>query len=368
VIRLVKPGRIPEKERNRAMSGIIHALENNPEGLGVRDLRKASGIKSNETFYKYLPTLSKKGIVEFSEVNVGRGKPKKVFKLTKKGVAASIEFRLMEYFEKIRESCKESEQFEIDNFTYAYAIYGMPKNLTNSEKKQTDIILKRINSALIDLDELRDQVNNKEAYIYRKAITSIYAKILQHVAGQNKDRKPMIIDLSLQNELHGYIPSHIKEKMKLHADSRFALVATRGPSFIDEYSLRPENQLLELVQSTERWDSEGIASIIGQLAKNKNFDQKAIERMKKWDNPNGRISNFYWQQIREQLGDIPRIREDQRKAKEEFTQSGRFKYLVGLRDETSLVITKEMLGKEKLEELQKEFESLSLHQQSTDRS
>jgi len=49
-----------QREREEAISKIIQALEKHPEGLGVRDLHKES---------------------------VGRGKPKKIYKLTKKGIA-----------------------------------------------------------------------------------------------------------------------------------------------------------------------------------------------------------------------------------------------------------------------------------------
>ena len=187
---MVKPGRIPERERSKAVSGINQALKNNPKGLGVRELRKASGIKSYETLYKYLPELLAKKIVAFSEVSVGRGKPKKIYTLSKKGIAASVEFKIMEHFEKIREACKENEQFEIDNYAFSYAIYGMPKNLTRQENEQAKIILDKINSALLDLDNFRYDVINKEVYSLRNKIAKAHAKIIQYVLVKIERRNP----------------------------------------------------------------------------------------------------------------------------------------------------------------------------------
>ena len=118
--------------------------------------------------------------------------------------------------------------------------------------------------------------------------------------------------------------------MKLKEDGNFALVITRGPSLIDEYSLLPENHLIDLVQTIDKWDDDGVNSVIEQLARNKYVDQEAIFRIKEWDNPDGRISNYDWQRIKEQLDNIPKIREDLRKAKEQFTNSGGFKaFLLG---------------------------------------
>ena len=355
---MVKRGRDPKKERNRALSGIIQALETHKEGLGVRELRKASGLKSNETFYKYLPILLSEKSVAFSSVSVGRGKPKKVFKLTKKGVAASLEFRLMGYLEKIRSTCKNNEQFEIDNYAFAYAIYGLPRNLTKEEKKRATTILKEINSALIELDTLRHHVINKEAYALRKRLAKAHLEISQYVARENKENKTIVLDAELRKELDSYIPSSTKKKMILRDDNEFALIATRGPSFIDEYSLRPENHLLDLIQSVERWDYDGIASVIEQLARNKYVDQEAIDRIKKWHKPTDRIADFDWQQITDQLEDILKIREDLKKAKEQLIQSGSFKSVLGLTDERSFVVTKKTIGKKRLGELKKELAGL----------
>lgn len=45
--------------------------------------------------------------------------------------------------------------------------------------------------------------------------------------------------------------------------------------------------------------------------------------------------------------------------KDRFIQSGGFKRALGLRDETSFVVTKESLGKRKLDELKKELSDLN---------
>jgi DNA-binding PadR family transcriptional regulator len=354
----MKSGRDPKKERNKARSGIIQALEDYPAGLGVRELRKMSGLKSNETLYKYLPTLLDEEIVQFSNVSVGRGKPKKVYRLTSRGQAYSIEFKVMDYFEKVREKCKANERFEIDNFAFSYSIYGMPKELTDSDKEQIGIALRRVNSALMELDELRCQIINAEAFACRRAVARVHAMVGHYITGQNMDKRTVVIDSELQKELDSYIPSSIKEKMKLQDNDDFALVVTRGPSFIDDYGLRPENQMLELLSSVRRWDEKGIGYVIDQLARNRYFDQEAIDRIKKWNNPNGRVTNFVWQQIKEQLDDIPKIREELKEAKEKFVQSGGIKTVLGLRKESCLVVTKELLGKEKLEELREELTDL----------
>lgn len=346
------------KERGKAISRIRQALENHPDVLGARELKRESGIGSLGTFYKYLKELESEGEVVFREVKVGRGKPKKIFELSRKGIACSIEFRILDYFEGIRKSCRENERFEIDNYGFSYAIYGFPKNLNREERRKAKSILAKVNSALLNLDDLRDQAINREAYKYRAAMAKVHAKIFQYVSKQNKNRKPVVIDAELQKELDSYIPSPIKDRMRLNKKEDLALVITRGPSFIDEYSLRPENQLLDLVQAVKSWNDDGVDSVIKQLARNTHVDQQAIERLKQWD-VEGKIENFYWQQIRKRLDDIPKIREEMKKEKENFIQSGGFKEVLGLRDETSFVVTKEMIGKRKLDELEKELSPLN---------
>jgi hypothetical protein len=184
--------------------------------------------------------------------------------------------------------------------------------------------------------------------------------IFQHVANKNPDKKPIIVDSELQKELNDSLASCFTERTNLNEDNKIALVITRGPSFIDEYSLRPENHLLELLQTVKRWDAEGIDIIIEQLARNNYFDQDAIERIKKWDNPDGRISNFYWQKIREHLNDFPNIREKMKKNKANLIRSEDYKRFLGLREGESFVVTREMLGKEKLEEIKKELTTLRI--------
>ena len=139
----------------------------------------------------------------------------------------------------------------------------------------------------------------------------------------------------------------------------FDLVVTRGPSFIDEYSLNPENYLLDLVQAVESWDDDGIDHVIKQLARNKHVDAEAIERLKQWDAGELQISNYYWQQIKNRLDDMPKIREEMKKEKELFFQSGNFKKALGLGEETSIVVTKEMLEKRRLDKLKKELSDLN---------
>jgi DNA-binding PadR family transcriptional regulator len=357
MVKLNRIGRFSENEKT--LAAIIQTLEKHPQGLGARELIRNSGIKSNETFYKYLPELVKNKIVEFKELNVGRGKPKKIYSLSKKGLAYSIEFKIMEYFERIRKECKEKDQVEIDNYTFSYAIYGMPKNLTQQEKEHAETILKRVNSALLDLDYLRHQAIDKEANNYRKAIINVHANCIQYVADQYADKKPIMLGPELLKELDSYIPALVKEKVKLEKNDDFALIITRGPSFIEEYSLRPENYLLELLQSVEKWDTEGIETVIGQLAKNKYFDQEAIDRIKKWEYPAEKISDYYWQEFQRQLDDIPKIREEQHKAKERLIESAFSKHNLGLGKESSLVVTKEMLGKDKLEEFKQELANIA---------
>lgn len=355
---MVSRGRIPEKERTKAISGIAEALEKNPEGLGVRELRSRSGIGSFETLYKYLDELTRDGKIVFHEENVGRGKPKKTYTLSEKGIAHSIEFKVMEYFEKIRESCKKNEQIELDNYAFSYAIYGMPKNLNEEEKKQATLILKKINSALLDLDEFRNWVINKEANKYRVLISRIYSKIFQSISQGNEGRKTMIIDNELGKETWSYIPPSIKRKMRLDGHKDFAIVATRGPSFIDEFSLRPENHLLWLIQTVERWDDEGLDFVIGQLARNKYVDQEAINRIRRWDIPARKISNYYWQKLMDKLESIPKIREEMRREKEDSIRSGNFKHLLGISEAGSIVVTKAMLGRERLDEIRRELSNL----------
>jgi hypothetical protein len=48
-----------------------------------------------------------------------------------------------------------------------------------------------------------------------------------------------------------------------------------------------------------------------------------------------------------------------KKEKEQFIQSGNFKKVPGLRGEKSIVVTKEMLGKRKLDKLRKELSDLN---------
>jgi len=355
---MVSRGRIPEIERRKAISRIIHALERNPEGLGLRELRIKSGIGSFETLYKYLRRLEDNKQVTYSEENVGRGKPKKTYKLTEKGIAYWLEFRLMEYFEKVRESCKKTERFEIDNYAFSYGIYGMPKNLNDNEEEKVTSILRQINSALIELDELRHQIINKEAYKYLRLVSRIQGEILQSFSEGEKTRKTIVIDNELRKEIWSSIPSFVREKMRITKEEEFAIVATRGPSFIDEFSLRPENHLLWLIESVERWDDEGIEFVIEQLARNEYVHQEAIDRMKKWDIPEGKISKCYWQRIMERLDDIPQIREEMQRKKEQLMQSGNLKSLLGIDEKNSIVVTKDMLGKQKLEEIKRELAKL----------
>jgi len=171
-----------------------------------------------------------------------------------------------------------------------------------------DLILKRVNPNLLELDELINQIVNREVNEYRKKITKVYEKIFQCIPIQNKEKKPIIIDKEFLEEIRGYVPLAIREKMRLIKENKFALVVTRGPSFIDEFSLRPENHLLWLIQSVENWNEDKINFIIKQLARNKLVDQEAIARIKKWDIPN-EIPRYYWQRIIDQLNDIPKIRE-----------------------------------------------------------
>lgn len=224
-------------------------------------------------------------------------------------------------------------------------------------------ILAKMNSALLELDDFRDRVINKEAYAarlsYHKVMAKVHSKIRQYVSNQNKDKRPVVIDAELQKELDGCIPSLVNDKTRLSDNVDFALVATRGPSFIDEYSLRPENYLLDMIQAVETWDEDGIDSIIKQLAMNKYVDQEVIERLEKWDIKDRSISNFDWQKIKKRLADIPKIREEIKKEKERFIQSSNFKRVVRLKERASLIVTKEMIGKRKLNEIKRELSGLS---------
>jgi len=139
----------------------------------------------------------------------------------------------------------------------------------------------------------------------------------------------------------------------------FALAITRGPSWIDDYSLRPENYLLYLIQAVTNWNKDGIDSVIRQLAKNEYVDAEAIERLKHWNVGEEKITQFNWQKIRDRIDDIPKIQKEMKKEKERFIHSGGFKRVTGLRDETSFVVTKEMLGEKKLNELRKELSTLN---------
>lgn len=74
-----------------------------------------------------------------------------------------------------------------------------------------------------------------------------------------------------------------------------------------------------------RWDDEGLEFVIEQLARNKYVDQEAIDRIRKWEIPARRISNYYWQKLRDKLNDLPEIREEMQREKERFIQSDDFK-------------------------------------------
>jgi hypothetical protein len=187
----------------------------------------------------------------------------------------------------------------------------------------------------------------------------VHAKIFQYASRQTKDRKPAVIDPELLKELDSYIPASVKNKMRLTEKEDFALVITRGPSFIDEYSLRPENYLLELVQSVEKWDLDGVKSAIRQLARNSHLDEEAIERIKKWKIKDEIISEYDWQQIKNRLDDIPKIREEMKREKEVSIQSDKLKPMLGLGKDRGIVVTKEMLGKRKLDRLKKELSVLN---------
>jgi DNA-binding PadR family transcriptional regulator len=360
---MVKHGRIPKRERERADERILQALEMHPDGLGVRELRMEMGKGSFQTICRHLDGLQKERKVAFREANVGRGRPKKIFTLSRKGIAHMLEFRILKYFEEVRESCKENERFEIDNYALSYAVYGLPKNLDKEERDAARSILAKVNSALLELDDFRGRVINKEAYaartLYHKVMAKIHSKIRQYVSDQNMDKELVVIDAELQRELDSCIPSLIKDTMRLSEKADFALVATRGPSFIDEYSLRPENYLLDMVQAVESWDDDGIDSVVRELARNKYVDQEVIERLEKWDIKDGSISNFDWQKIKERLAHIPKIREEMKKDKDRFIQSGNFKQVVGLNEGKTMVVTKEMLGKKKLDKLRKELSALN---------
>jgi DNA-binding PadR family transcriptional regulator len=355
---VVKRGRISIRERGKAISGLIQALEKHPEGLGVRELRRKSGIKSLETLYKYLPELERTKAVEFHEKSIGRGKPKKIYRLSKKGLAHSVEFKIIDHFEKIRESCEDKNQFEIDNYAFSYVIYGLPKNMDHEERETAAAILRKLNLDLLELDEFRYEVINKEPLKYRRAMTAVLAKIGQYVSKQNKERKLVILDTELWKEINSCFPSSIREKMMPIKNGGFAVLATRGPSFIDEYSLRPENYLLGLMQAVEGWDDDGMDAVVRQLAKNRHVNQEAIERLKAWDKADGRISDCDWQKIKERLDDIPKIREEMKRDREKFIQSGSFRHVLGLKEGASLVVTKEMLGRRKLNALKKELSDL----------
>jgi len=357
---MVRRGRIPQKERAQAISRIISALKEDAKGLGLRELRKRSGIGSFETLYKYLHELEDRKEVTFSERNVGRGKPKKIYKLSKTGIAYLLEFKVMEHLERIRELCKKKEQFELDNYTFSYIVYGIPKELTAEERKQVTSILRRINSNLIDLDVIRYYIVNREAHRYRDQVSAVYGKIIKHVSGRNEDKRPVIIDRELGREIMSYVPPAVKEKMRLSERDEFAIVATRGPSFIDEFSLRPENHLMWLLESVESWDDDGLNFVIEQLARNEHVDQEAIDRIKKWDAPTRKISSYHWQKLINKLDDLPKIREaEMQRKKEMLTRSSDFfKRVLGIAEEGSIVVTKDLLGKEKLNEIKRELSKL----------
>lgn len=369
---MVKHGRIPKRERERADERILQALEMHPDGLGVRELRTEMGKGSFQTICRHLDGLQKEKKVAFREANVGRGRPKKIFTLSRKGIAHMLEFRILKYFEEVRESCKENERFEIDNYALSYAVYGLPKNLDKEERDAARSILAKVNSALLELDDFRDRVINKEAYAarasYHKIMAKVHSKIRQHVSNQNRDKRPVVIDAELQKELDGCIPSLVNDTMRLSEKADFALIATRGPSFIDEYGLRPENYLTDLIEAVESWDNDGIDSVVKQLAMNRYVDSDAIERLKQW-NPETvnapdnyqqkRMRAGYWQQIKNRLDGIPRIREEMKKDKDRFIQSSDFKQVVGLNEGKTVVVTKKMFGKKKLDKLRKELSALN---------
>lgn len=303
------------------------------------------------------------GEVLFREVNVGRGKPKKIFRLSQKGKAHLVEFKILESFETVRKSCMENERFEIDNLAFSYAIYGLPKNLNQDEREKAKSILTKIDSALWELDDFRDQVINKEGYAawasYKKAMAKVRSKIRQCVFSQNMDKKTVVIDTELQKALDSYIPSSVRNKLRME-EKDFALAITRGPSWIDDYSMRPENYLVDLIQAVTNWDDAGINYVVKHLARNENVDAEAIERLKQWNVGEDKITQFNWQKIRDRLDDIPRIQEEMKKEKERFVQSGGFKRVTGRRDETGFSVTKEMLGKKELDELRKELSELGI--------
>jgi hypothetical protein len=246
----------------------------------------------------------------------------------------------------------------LDNYDFFYAIYGMPENLDKEEREEANRILNKINLALLDLDIFRERVINKEAYKYGNLVSRIINEIFQSGSVQNKDKLPISIDSELLEEVWSFIPSAVREKMRLKEEEKFAVVATRGPSLIDEFSLRPENDLQWLVQSVDEWDDGGLDFVIEQLAKNNYVDRDAIDRIKKWNAPDEKIPNYYWQKIVDRLDDIPKIREEMRREKKNFLQSGDFKPFFGIHDDRIIVITKFMLGKEKLDEIKKELSNL----------
>jgi hypothetical protein len=219
------------------------------------------------------------------------------------------------------------------------------------------LILKIINSGLIELENLKHQIVNKEAYSYRKKVSDIKNKIKQDVKIINNEEN-FEFDYELENEFQSYIPPKIKEKMKLEHQENFAILATHGPSFIDEYSLRPENYLNELLEWVQTWDEEEVNFIIEQLAKNKYVDQEAIDRIKKWNVPQRIITNHWWQKIKEKIEMIPKIREEMSKEKDNLIQSGKFKKIAGIYKSNS-VITKDMVGEEKLDEIRRELSELT---------
>jgi DNA-binding PadR family transcriptional regulator len=355
---MMKQGRFLSREkRKEAEDRMLQALETHPGGLGIREWRKESGVGSFETFYKRLKELSWEDKVVSREENVGRGRQKKIFTLSRKGIAHLVEFKILDCFEEIRKSCKENERFEIDNYDFSYAVYGLPR-LDREERKVATTIFAKLNATLMELDDLRDLVINKEARMYSEAITKVYTRIFEHVSRKNKTRRPTVVDPELQKELDSCIPSTVRKKMRFYDKDSLALVITRGPSFIDEYSLRPENYLLDLVQGVENWNDEGIESVIRQLAKNEHVDAETIEKLKQWD-AEGKVASFNWQSIKNRLDDIPKIREEMKKEKDRFIQSGVFKRAVGLREEASFVVTRKMIGKRKLDEFRKELSALN---------
>ncbi len=118
--------------------------------------------------------------------------------------------------------------------------------------------------------------------------------------------------------------------------------------------------MIWLSESVESWDDKGLVFVIEQLARNTHVDQEAVERIRKWDIPSRKISNFYWQKLVDKLDDVRKIWEEmQRRNKEMMTRSSDFfKRVLGTDELNSIVITQDMLGREQLDEIKRELSSL----------